>query len=65
MAEPHRVDQRQRRAGEQTAVTYTLIGGIDLPEAIDRHGRLGRLATVETVEALPFTLHERAAEPSD
>jgi hypothetical protein len=44
-------------------LTYTLIAGIDLPEAIDRHGRLGRLATVETVEALPFTLHERSERP--
>ena len=44
-------------------LTYTLIAGIDLPEAIDRHGRLGRLATVENVEALPFTLHERSERP--
>jgi hypothetical protein len=37
-------------------VIYTLIGGIDLPEAIDRHGRLGRLATVENVEAADYCL---------
>jgi hypothetical protein len=45
-------------------VTYTLIAGVDLPEAIDRPGRLGRLSTVENAEALPFALHERSERPS-
>jgi hypothetical protein len=45
-------------------VTYTLIAGIDLLEAVRRYGLAGRVGTVPDVAALPFTLHDRSEQPS-
>jgi hypothetical protein len=44
-------------------VTYTLIAGVDLLEAVRRYGRVGRVGVVEDVAALPFKLHEQSERP--
>jgi hypothetical protein len=46
-------------------VTYTLIAGIDLLEAVRRYGLVGRTGTVGDVAALPFALHDRSERPSE
>ncbi len=45
-------------------MTYTLIRGIDLLEAVRLYGLVGRVGTVPDVAALPFKLHERSEQPS-
>jgi len=45
-------------------ITYTLIAGIDLLEAVRRYGLVGRTGTVPDVAALPFTLHDRSDQPA-
>jgi hypothetical protein len=45
-------------------VTYTLIPGIDLLEAVRRHGRAGRVGVVQDVGSLPFKLNDRSEQPS-
>ena len=45
-------------------MTYTLIPGIDLLEAVRRYGLAGRTGTVPDAAALPFKLHERSEQPS-
>jgi hypothetical protein len=44
-------------------VTYTLIAGIDLLEAVRRYGLAGRVGTVPDVAALPLRLHDRTEPP--
>ena len=44
-------------------MTYTLIPGIDLLEAVRRYGLVGRTDTVADVAALPFALHDRSEQP--
>lgn len=41
-------------------MTYTLIAGIDLLEAVRRYGLVGRTGIVSDATALPFTLHPRS-----
>ena len=45
-------------------MTYTLIAGIDLLEAVRRYGLVGRTGTVRDVAGLPFVLHERSEQAS-
>ena len=44
-------------------MTYTLIAGIDLLEAVRRYGAVGLVGVVEDVAALPFKLHEQSERP--
>ncbi len=41
-------------------LTYTLIAGIDLLEAVRRYGLVGRTGTVAHAADLPFTLPDRS-----
>lgn len=43
-------------------LTYTLVAGIDLLEAVRRYGLVGRTGTVPDAAGLPFTLHERSEQ---
>jgi len=43
--------------------TYTLLPRIDLPEAVQRFGRLVRVGYAKDVNVLPFRLHERSEQP--
>ena len=43
-------------------MTYTLIPGIDLLEAVRRYGLVGRTGTVPDAAGLPFTLHHRSEQ---
>lgn len=41
-------------------MTYTLLAGIDLLEAVRRYGLVGRTGVVPNPAGLPFTLHHRS-----
>jgi hypothetical protein len=43
-------------------MTYTLLAGIDLLEAVRRYGLVGRTGVVPDTAGLPFTLHHRSKQ---
>ena len=43
-------------------MTYTLIAGIDLLEAVRRYGLVGRTGVAPDAAGLPFTLHHRSKQ---
>ena len=43
-------------------MTYTLVAGIDLLEAIRRYGLIGRTGIAPDATALPFTLDDRGRQ---
>jgi hypothetical protein len=55
---------RRARTTARVSVTYTLIAGIDLLEAVRRYGAVGLVGVVEGVAALPFKLHDRSDQPA-